>query len=364
MNKLIYLHVKKLVTAIIKHGVYACILAMPFRLCSQEDGLNADIAFAKALESIVAMPHAEKVAAFAKLTNLNDLSLSGRQLSMTVGNQRIKAPKELAGGWAAGADSEAKIKLIAGSNGKLQTNIEKSLISWGLFINAAPAEAFAAMLSRVDSNVATMADAARILAITERQPGQQLKQQVPKETWKLLHESSNPCCKILALEKYDSTEQSPAELLGLYRECLMESFGYLQVRALEGVLRNKDFRPEVAALLKEYLNSNPATDDGTLPAFPAIIGNPVDGAKMILAEISKTGISVNASPSTLAPSLVASSGPSPPIVQPPSPKKAVEAKPLVPTPSEEPASLTPWSIIVVLILAALGLLWLLLKNRK
>ena len=34
------------------------------------------------------------------------------------------------------------------------------------------------------------------------------------------------------------------------------------------------------------------------------------------------------------------------------------------TQSEEPASSTPWSILVVLIVAAIGLLWLLLKNRK
>jgi hypothetical protein len=35
-----------------------------------------------------------------------------------------------------------------------------------------------------------------------------------------------------------------------------------------------------------------------------------------------------------------------------------------PPASEEPTSSTPWSIIVVLIFAAIGLLWLLLKNRK
>jgi hypothetical protein len=34
------------------------------------------------------------------------------------------------------------------------------------------------------------------------------------------------------------------------------------------------------------------------------------------------------------------------------------------TPSEEPASSTPWSVIVVLIVAAIGLLWLLVKKRK
>jgi hypothetical protein len=53
----------------------------------------------------------------------------------------------------------------------------------------------------------------------------------------------------------------------------------------------------------------------------------------------------------------------PPIVQTSAPKKAPEAKPSS-TPSEEPTSSTPWSIIVVLIVSALGLLWLVLKRRS
>lgn len=52
-----------------------------------------------------------------------------------------------------------------------------------------------------------------------------------------------------------------------------------------------------------------------------------------------------------------------PIVQPPVPKKAPELKPTT-TPSAEPTSSTPWSIIVVLIVAATGLLWLLVKNNR
>jgi hypothetical protein len=56
--------------------------------------------------------------------------------------------------------------------------------------------------------------------------------------------------------------------------------------------------------------------------------------------------------------------PNPSEQSPPTPKKAPEAKPSLTTPSEEPASSTPWSIIVVLIVAAIGLLWLLLKKRK
>lgn len=52
-----------------------------------------------------------------------------------------------------------------------------------------------------------------------------------------------------------------------------------------------------------------------------------------------------------------------PITPSPTPK-APEAKPAVSSPSEETTSTTPWSIIVVLIVAALGLLWLLLKRRS
>lgn len=51
------------------------------------------------------------------------------------------------------------------------------------------------------------------------------------------------------------------------------------------------------------------------------------------------------------------------LINPPLLPKAPEAMP-TPTPSEEPTSSTPWSIIVVLIVAATGVLWLLLKNRK
>jgi hypothetical protein len=51
-------------------------------------------------------------------------------------------------------------------------------------------------------------------------------------------------------------------------------------------------------------------------------------------------------------------------VPPPAPKKAPSTAPAPSTPSEEPSASTPWSIIVVLIVAAMGLLWLLVKNRK
>lgn len=56
--------------------------------------------------------------------------------------------------------------------------------------------------------------------------------------------------------------------------------------------------------------------------------------------------------------------PTVPTVQPKAPTKALEAKSKSSTPSEEPTSSAPWSIIVVLIVAATGLLWLLVKKRN
>lgn len=54
----------------------------------------------------------------------------------------------------------------------------------------------------------------------------------------------------------------------------------------------------------------------------------------------------------------------PSLVLPTAPPKAPDARPTASTPSEEPTSSTPWSVIVILIVAATGLLWLLLTKRK
>lgn len=61
--------------------------------------------------------------------------------------------------------------------------------------------------------------------------------------------------------------------------------------------------------------------------------------------------SINTPTATPQPSIVAQ-------VKPP------ETKPIASTPTVEPTSSTPWSVIVVLIVAAMGLLWLLLKRRS
>jgi hypothetical protein len=54
----------------------------------------------------------------------------------------------------------------------------------------------------------------------------------------------------------------------------------------------------------------------------------------------------------------------PEVNSPPTRKKVSEARTTTTTPSGEPASSTPWGIIVVLTVAAVSLLWLLVKKRK
>jgi hypothetical protein len=77
------------------------------------------------------------------------------------------------------------------------------------------------------------------------------------------------------------------------------------------------------------------------------------GSQRVFLRVSAVLTSVPQSPNSAAAA-----------VQPPTPKKLPGTKPTPPTPSAEPPLSTPWSIIVVLIAAATGLLWLLVKKRK
>lgn len=115
-----------------------------------------------------------------------------------------------------------------------------------------------------------------------------------------------------------------------------------------------------------------------LPEIEALIANPaikssgylthfenardiVTGKKARQGRVAKNGSG------PLSPWLVAETSKQPgttsSTVLPPLNRKAPSTAPTA-TPSEEPASSTPWSIIVVLIVAATGLLWLLVKKRK
>lgn len=88
----------------------------------------------------------------------------------------------------------------------------------------------------------------------------------------------------------------------------------------------------------------------------------------VFEEFDKMGVALDVARSRYASQLKrrqdSTSTNSPSTLQPPALKKELEVKPAVASASEEPVSSTPWSIIVVLIVAASGLLWLLLKRRN
>lgn len=82
-----------------------------------------------------------------------------------------------------------------------------------------------------------------------------------------------------------------------------------------------------------------------------------------LAAIERVTAPQQGKGSSTTPSKAAVTTPSPSVSLPPTKDKPSETAKLA-APGEEPGSSTPWSIIVVLIVAATGLLWLLVKNRK
>ncbi|MCX6858286.1 MAG: hypothetical protein NTV80_25690, partial [Verrucomicrobia bacterium] len=110
---------------------------------------------------------------------------------------------------------------------------------------------------------------------------------ITKPTWQRMHQSKNSIYRLMALDKFSSFEQSPAELLALYKECLFGACSYLEIRALEAILAKKDFRPEVEELLKNYLASGPLDNDGTVPNTRVQFQSPVEGAKMALKLIKE-----------------------------------------------------------------------------
>lgn len=77
--------------------------------------------------------------------------------------------------------------------------------------------------------------------------------------------------------------------------------------------------------------------------------------------LSSSELNVDSSDTTATKALPARSHPA--ISLPKTSEKTPKAKSATPAPSEERPGSTPWSIIVVLIVAACGLLWLLLKRR-
>jgi len=87
-------------------------------------------------------------------------------------------------------------------------------------------------------------------------------------------------------------------------------------------------------------------------------------AQQLQTEFANTPLPQTQSKDSATPATERSTLNAPSVAPSPASTKAPDAKPVVPSQSEEPTASTPWSIIAVLIVAATGLLWLLVKNRK
>jgi hypothetical protein len=356
-----YATMKKLLTWVMMIGLFSnCAVTLTAQEAKTENDEFADF-----LGELRTMSPLERKKQLLEVLSFQALGLGGDVVDHVPIPNRLVAPSVLNGGdagWAPGLDSESTLTRLFPTNAYQKESAEKVILGLAILLKDSPDEAFRWMAPRTISSVPSVGDVVKVLALTERQPGAPLTQSISKERWTQFYNSSNPCYKIVALEKYDSTAQSPEELLKLYRECLFETFGYLQVRALEGIYRSKDYRPEVRDLLKEFLASSPVEDDGTLPAFPANFSNPVEGARWLLAEMEKARAGAQA-PSVTP---VASK---PPV--PKAPKAKEEQKPAGNV-SGEPKELAsvPWNsniLIIWNVVATAGvivLLVLVLKRRK
>jgi hypothetical protein len=182
-----------------------------------------------------------------------------------------------------------------------------------------------------------------------------------------------------------------ARRLELIKLCFENQYTRLDAVRSAAVVDDASFRDEVVLMMLRspsayWPSDNPLTSSsrplGGLLTEPFIttIKTRLPGIQMnddvlatsasrsqLATKLAATIESPSPSPnnSSLAPDKQATASPNPlPLVQQPASKRAAEVKPTVATPSEEPTSSMPWSIIVVLIVAAIGLLWLVLKNRK
>jgi hypothetical protein len=291
-------------------------------------------------------------------------NIPARHWPIAAPNDRMPLPKVIANnghGLNCGLDDFYGIPLLAEDKSSLIA-LGQYAWCWQLLWESRPSAAFE-LLSRDSTNrVPTSTDVVRLYAALGYWPGSKLQGAVSKDAWTQLHRSSNAVNRLIALEKFDSVEQSPAELLALYRECLFGACSYLEVRALEAITRNKDFREEVAKLLEEYVASNPPPNDGTLPGLRNNFPNLVEGAKRVIAAIHNTDQpSVPSSPQVDPFAQNTATPKPPPVVRHQPPTQTPEPK--APPKSEEPASTTRlvWGALT---LSATALLWLLLKKRQ
>ena len=339
-------------------------------LVARAQGPGFDLAqeqslFSTRFQSLLQMAPDEARRGFFRLTEDCDSALPDIRVDMQEMRGGFRLPSLLVGnrpGWVSAPEKEPLLNRLFAEGDIRREVTRRAILSWAAFFLKGPEAAFRALERGNYYEEPTLLSIVHLVGIMRRQPGSILTEKLPKELWKKFHQGRNPCNRILALEVYDSTDQTPAELLSLYRECL-GGFCYLQVRALEGIYRSRDFRPEVAALLREYLQSNPQPDDGTLPGYPNVISNPVEGAKMILREIEGS----KGAPESAVPRSPYVPGPpsSTPEVSKPGGSAAIVDPPAMPPldARESGPALPSWLILGATGLAFFGLGWLMRGRR-
>ncbi len=222
-----------------------------------------------------------------KQTRVFAKPLTEQTWPMVTAEGRMPMPSVLANsgsGIAAGIDAVWSVHSLC-TDAQSALEIVRYGWFWSSLVDNDSAFAISWLLNKVNSTAPTTADVVELQAMIGYWPGQRLNTLVAKKEWEKLHSSANPIHRFIALEKFDSTEQSPSELLALYRECLFGACSYLEVRALEAITRNQDFREEVATLLEEYIASNPPTDDGTLPKLRSNFPDLIEGARSVIEMI-------------------------------------------------------------------------------
>lgn len=273
------------------------------------------------------------------------------------------------GGIIGGLDNMFLANALSASEQE-QSHMEAYAVFWRILIDQHPQRAFALMAKRATTESVTTIDVLHVTASIGQSPGNRRLSALPsKADWEALHQSKNPCYRFLALEFFDSVPQSPDDLLWLYRECLFGACGYMEGRALEAINRNEDYREAVAKLLEAYVAANPLLadgtmlDDGTIPRlrdhFYDRIRNSKEFVTRIRDYIAKNGEKM---PTAVSPTGKTSTQP----VNRGDPAGASHKKPqaTVDTVRPAPAGTSQWWLVTVgAVIAAVGLLWLLLKKR-
>ena len=319
-----------------------------------------DVFGSKLFRDVAAMLGSQATTQSGKLAKLDEIeqSLGGEPLPLVSALGRMDLPKALVDGedaFLGGLDSASFWQGIA------STTDEASLLMSGIMIYKAMPSAlsFSRMKARAATANSTLVDLLRLQAFISAPPGAKLAGSPSRADWEALHKSTNPCYRLIALETFDSVEQGPSELLALYRECLFGACSFLEVRALAAIKNNNDCREEVAKMLDEYAATNPA-NDGTLPGLRNPFREPGTSAKELAVAVRATLRSVSASAGAASPSTT-SPTPTPTVITAPKQADATKSAPMLA--NNAPPESTPWSIVVVLIAAAVGLLWLVLKRR-